>query len=135
MTVTADSTAFLADIREHFAEVLDSATTDLLADMERDAPRDTGAMTQTIEVAESDSGDVLARTITAPAEYASYQDTGTGIYGPTGARIYPKTARFLVFTTKDGTKVFARSVAGTPRTGWWSDKLANWSDYLARAMG
>jgi hypothetical protein len=134
MTVTADATGFKDDLREHFGRVLDDATQEMLGDMENDAPRDTGAMTQTITVEDSDSGDVLARTITAPQEYSSFQDTGTGIWIGEG-RIYPVNAKALRFTAKDGSVVIVKSVAGTPPTHWWSAKLERWSDYLARALG
>lgn len=44
-------------------------------------------------------------------KYGEWIENGTGIYGPTGQRIVPKSAKALAFTYM-GKKVFARSVKG-----------------------
>jgi hypothetical protein len=47
------------------------------------------------------------------ARYALAVHDGSGIYGPRGAPIRPRSGRFLVFTGAGGRKVFAREVKGT----------------------
>ena len=44
-------------------------------------------------------------------KYALWVDQGTGIYGPTGARIVPVTARALAWTS-GGTTFIRKSIAG-----------------------
>lgn len=45
--------------------------------------------------------------------YGLFPEEGTGIYGPTGRRIYPKTAKVLVFRPRGSSQlVFAKSVKG-----------------------
>lgn len=127
MTVAIDATGMRDAVRSYYREVVDRATETMLADMERDAPRDTGNMTQTVELDERDTDERIVNLIRFPAEYASYQDEG--VPGP----IYPRNAKVLHFFLKDGTEVFVKSTRGVPRTGWFSDKFANWTDYLAAA--
>ena len=66
--------------------------------------------------------------------YAIYQEMGTGIYGPKGSPITPKRAKMLVFTTKAGNLVFARSVRGSqPKkfmTGGLNKLIADMSKVL-----
>ncbi len=44
--------------------------------------------------------------------YAVYVHDGTGIYGPKGAPITPKSAKFLSWKAKGGKRVFATVVKG-----------------------
>ena len=41
-----------------------------------------------------------------------YQEIGTGIYGPLGRPITPKTKKVLAFVGRGGKMVFAKSVKG-----------------------
>lgn len=134
MTVEVDASGLREAVHQRYTEVVDNAFQAMLVDMEAGAPRDTGLMTQSIEIAEDDGDSLIRRTIHAPQEYSSYQDEGTGIYGPEGTPIVPVNAKVLHFVAKDGTEFFVRSVKGTPRTGWWSDTVAKLEDYLAAAM-
>lgn len=128
MTVAvADLSGAREIIAQRFGQLADDGFQALLVDMEADAPRDTGAMTQTITVAEADTESTAVRTIHAPQEYSSYQDEGVG-------PIYASPGKTLHFFLKDGTEVFVKSTKGVPRTGWWSDKVANLLDYLRGAM-
>lgn len=54
----------------------------------------------------------LGGSVHSNAHYTSYVNDGTGIYGPLGKPIRPKTAKALKFTTKSGKTVFAKSVRG-----------------------
>jgi hypothetical protein len=114
-------------VRERYGQVIDDATQAMLLDMEENAPRDTGAMTQTITIDENDSDALLVRTLHAPQEYSSWQDEGTGY-------IYPVNAKVLHFIAKDGTEVFAKFTRGVPSTGWWSEPTARFGDFLEAAM-
>lgn len=127
MTITVDTTGMRDAIRQRYTEVVVDAFQAMLLDMERDAPRDTGAMTQTMTIDANDGDTNVARTIHAPQEYSSYQDEGTG-------PIYPVNAKALRFVAKDGTVVFVKSTRGVPRTGWFSDPTGRLEDYLRGAM-
>jgi len=74
-----------------------------------------------VDVAQTD-GTTIGTTIYATAEHASYTDEGTGVYVGRG-RIYPRTARALVFywiTGPQGSGVYAfKSVAGQPGQHWF----------------
>lgn len=79
------------------------------------APRETAGF------AESISGEVgvgfnVSITTSMP-QRAGWFRTGTGIYGPTGARIFPKQASVLHFTI-GGQEVFAASIAGMQPIHW-----------------
>lgn len=132
MTVTVNDSA-REKVADAWGQVADDGFQAMLADMEADAPRDTGAMTQTLEVTADDGLTAVARKIHAPQGYSSFQDKGTGVYIGEG-RIYPRTAKVLRWVAKDGTVIYRRSVKGTPPTRWWSDKIAKLGDYLRAAM-
>lgn len=132
MTVTVEVEPMRAAVRDYYSTRVADAVQAMLADMEQNAPRDTGAMTQTVEITDADNDTTIARHLHFPQEYSSWQDEGTGEYAGQG-RIYPTTAKVLHFFLKDGTEVFVRSVKGTPRTGWFTDTFARWLDFLAAA--
>jgi len=54
-----------------------------------------------------------AVTIANKQPYASFPQTGTGVFGPTKSRIYPKNRKALRFKTA-GKWMFASSVEGSP---------------------
>jgi hypothetical protein len=56
--------------------------------------------------------------------YATFQELGTGIYGPKGEPIRPVNRKFLQFQTKDGKWIRAREVKGTPAKGYLQKGLA-----------
>jgi hypothetical protein len=78
--------------------------------------------------------DRFVGNISTPKEYASYQDQGTGIYGPKGVPIRPVNAKVLAWRSgweyaykqtkqASGGWVFAAEVAGSPATHFWSDNV------------
>lgn len=69
---------------------------------------DTGNLKQSIEVRVTPPG----AQVGSDEDYAAWVHEGTGVFGPHKQRIYPKRGSYLVFTAKDGTVVFARSVRG-----------------------
>ena len=66
------------------------------------------------------------------APYASFQNYGTGIYGPEGTPIVPRRpGGVLVFDwPAAGGIVFARSVRGTEPTHYWERTLDEWPEIL-----
>lgn len=56
--------------------------------------------------------DTLAARWFPTAAYAPYVEFGTGIYGPRGGLIYPKTARVLSWATGGSTGAYATSASG-----------------------
>jgi hypothetical protein len=84
------------EVAERTAEVLKSVM-----------PRDTGEMIASVSVRENRRG----ADVTIGAPYWKWVNYGTGIYGPTGQRIYPKRASVLVFYI-GGAKIVVPSIAG-----------------------
>lgn len=91
-----------------------------------DAPRDRGVLAESIRADRAvvrESSTVWAgtvRQVDAEAEHGKFLESGTGLFGPRGRRITPRTASVLRFQGDSGT-VFARSVAGSGKhKGWWS---------------
>jgi len=77
------------------------------------------------------NGNAATAQVFAEAEHASYQDEGTGIYGPTGERIYPTNSNVLAFYWPPaGGTVFFKSVAGTPATNFWSDVVDDFDSWV-----
>lgn len=136
MTVIVDASGLEAKIREFYGEVADRAVLDMIDEMQATAPRDTGEMASSVYVADRpDSGDQIVRVVRAPAEWSSYQEEGTGIYGPQGTPIVPVNAKVLVFYWKQTGRIeFRKSVLGSPATHWWSNVIEKWADWLQGAL-
>jgi hypothetical protein len=126
----------LEDTIEQFAFDRMSAIADeFVATCRTFAPRRTGALAESIEVdsVTRGTGGVTARIVVG-APYASFQNYGTGIYGPNGSPIYPRSGKVLVFDSAIlGGLVFVRWVRGTEPTHFWERTLEQWSDIIARA--
>lgn len=132
MSVVVDIEPLKDAIRQRAAQLADDAVQAMFLDMEANGPRsdeDHEHMTSMLEVTESEDGDMLiTRTVRSPAEYSSYVDEGTPPHRIEGNPL-------LAFTARDGSRVIVRYVnhPGTERTGWWTDTLAKWSEYVAQA--
>lgn len=111
-----------ANIRERCRDRLPLVSSAMVDDTRAACSRRSGTLADSIEAdAWAEEGDRYTTTIRATVDYAQYQDEGTGIYGPTGMRIFPTSAKVLVFDwPAAGGVVFARSVAGAPGTHFWS---------------
>lgn len=70
--------------------------------------------------------------IGSKANYAGFQQTGTGIFGPKGTRIYPKHGRALKIGTGRNKRFFS-SIAGSPKRLMMPTPHRN-SIYWARAF-
>jgi hypothetical protein len=81
----------------------------------------------------SENGSRYETTVRSLAPYSLWVDQGTGIFGPVGTRIYPRTAKVLAFhwTNRGGGLFFFRSVRGTPAQRFFTDPMA---DYLSQAL-
>lgn len=70
------------------------------------------------------AGSRYETTIHSDVDYSSFQDEGTGIYGPTGARITSTGGGPLRFDwPAAGGVVFAWSVAGAPGTHYFHEAM------------
>ena len=54
-------------------------------------------------------------------EYSAWVEEGTGVFGPTGQVITPKTARMLHFVARDGAVIFTKSILGMPGRSFVED--------------
>ncbi len=76
------------------------------------APVDTGFLRNNRSIEITAGPGSLVGSLTYHAHYALFVMRGTGIFGPRGAPIVPKTATYLVFRGRDGGLVYAKSVKG-----------------------
>lgn len=98
------------------------------------APRRTGALAESISHDEPTvAGDTVSCTATCTADYAEYQEEGTGVFGPDGVPITPRRkGGVLAFDMPSaGGMVFARSVLGTEPTHFWQRSLDMWGTIVA----
>lgn len=98
------------------------------------ASRRTGQMA---DETRADAPEIHGDTISVHAEchvdHGIYQDRGTGIYGPEGQPITPKTARVLRFDwPAAGGIVFATFVRGSEPTRWWTKAVEAWHQIVRR---
>lgn len=100
---------------------------DLIVQDTRDhMSRRTGHMADTVEIDQwANEGTRYSTTARVTAEYARYQDEGTGEFGPEGTRIVPtKPGGVLAFDwPAAGGFVFFKSVAGSPGTHFFTDAM------------
>lgn len=110
---------------------------DICVDLTKEAAsRRTGALADSVSHTEPALADNLVTcTITADVFYARWQDEGTGIYGPSGQRIFPTHAKVLRFDwAAAGGVVYAKSVAGSPGTHFFTEPMPErWSQSLQAA--
>lgn len=86
-------------------------------------PKDTGRMVNDRVSGVRDEGTRLVGFVQYLVYYAIYRIKGTGIYGPRGRPITPKSAKVLVFRGADGNLVYAKSVKGTRPSPFLVDAL------------
>jgi hypothetical protein len=135
--VTVDTRGFEELLLAFYNGVCDDAIEEMFNEWRtapiEQVPYETGAMTQTMTFDRTDeTPPVLERLIIAPQDYSSYQEEGTGEYIGAG-RIYPTTAKVLVFYwKKTGRVMFLPSVAGTPPTYWFSRVRDRWPEFVER---
>jgi hypothetical protein len=113
-----------ASVLEEVGEDLDAVARRLEEQIIAGEPHASGDMNAATHVdtwqLEGDSTFVTTAHIDVP--YAQFVDEGTGVYGPTGSRIYPTSANALVFEWNGVTVAFA-SVAGQPGQHFFDEKI------------
>jgi hypothetical protein len=126
-------------LRKAFRSATSARFTAALATVETETraqcPVDTSTLQQSIIAYEIGTTDErFVGNISTPYEYASFQDSGTGIYGPKGVPIRPVNAKVLAWRSgwqyaykqskqASGGWVFATEVAGSPATHFWRDNV------------
>lgn len=120
-------------VRMHGVERMNALADNFVERAQQNASRRTGALADSISHDEPrDEGDHITCTATCTAEYALYQEEGTGIFGPDGVPITPTHAKVLVFDwPAAGGIVFARSVIGSEPTRFWSRTIEDWPTIVA----
>jgi hypothetical protein len=110
-----------ANLREHVRERLPLITELIVDDVRSRMSRRTGASADSVAADPwIESGTTFSTVVSAGRglpnpDIVSYQEYGTGIYGPEGHRITPRNAKVLAFDwPAAGGIVFAKSVAGMP---------------------
>lgn len=130
MAATTDLTQLEEAVRQHALARMTSLAEAFCEGARSRCSRRTGELADSIGHEEEIDGDIVRARVYAAAPYARYQDEGTGLYGPAGDRIYPTSAKVLVFDGIGGT-VFAASTAGAPGTHFWSDTVSDWPNIVA----
>lgn len=122
---------------QHGVDLVDRAAPIVRDETRAASSRRSGTLADSIDVVPATGGTLVTTTITAAAPYAQYQDEGTGIYGPTGARIFPTRAKVLVFDwPAAGGTVFARSIAGAPGRHFFHEPMHDrWHQALLASVG
>jgi hypothetical protein len=125
-------------VQQHALNLVDRALDVTVADTQAHASRRSGDLAAGV----SATGPVLNDTqvqaqIISAADYSKFQDEGTGVFGPTGSRIFPKTAKALRFDwPAAGGIVFAKSVAGSPGTHFFHEPMPErWHNAIAQSAG
>ncbi len=75
---------------------------------------DTQQLADSLELRVEDQADGVSGTIIAMAAHARWVSGGTGVFGPFKQPIIPVRAKVLVFRSRDGNLIRARSVKGQP---------------------
>lgn len=125
-------------LRERVRQNLDAARVVLVELIRAPLNQVSGQLYNSIFVdAWSENGSTYSSTARALAPYALYVDSGTGLFGPNGGRIYPTTAKALTFFwTARGAVYSFRSVRGQPPQNFFSQPLPdNFAQALAVAWG
>lgn len=133
----ANADGLRASLAERARSVVEQAVDTVAHRVREDAPVREGTLRDSVQAGEVQvDGPRVSASIVAGAEHASWQDRGTGVYGPSGQPIRPVRAKVLAWDGPDG-PVFARQVAGTPPTWFWSENVnpEAWAAALADALG
>ena len=122
MTTTVDASGLRRAVATRAGFIAQRAALDIRRELVTAAKPHykTGEMERAMRVSHQRLSPTVWRiTAENPTVQATVLEHGSGIYGPTGARITPKSASVLRFVI-DGRVVFARSVKGVKPTHWFS---------------
>lgn len=107
-------------------------------------PRATGTTAASVRYQISGRGSeemtlkVIAGSAERPKKLIEWLIFGTGIYGPRGTPIRPKRYKFLKFTARDGTLVYAKTVRGMKPRNFvkqTNEGMASYRRSLAQKIG
>lgn len=89
------------------------------------APRrvDTGHLRSSIHTTLLTLNNAPAVRVGTNVFYAIFVHNGTGIYGPRGATIKPRSAKFLSWKSKSGKRIYAREVKGMKPNPFLADAI------------
>lgn len=123
-------------VQDHALLLVQRAADQTVLATQAAAPRRDGTLAEGITHDQPVLSDTFVTcTITSAAPYSRWQDEGTGIFGPSGMRIFPKTAKALRFEI-GGEVLYRKSVAGSPATRFFSEPMAaRWAQALAESLG
>jgi len=91
------------------------------------APHRTGALQRSIQT----QVDYPVGTVSVEEKYGQWIESGTGIYGPTGQRIQPKSAKVLAWQGATG-MMFARSIKGMKPRPFFKPGVEKSADYISQ---
>lgn len=132
MAVNTDGLRRLVQSRGR--DIADAIGASFVAKAQGLAPRRTGAGADSIVVDGVDEyGEGFRIRIVVGEVYMRYQNEGTGIYGPEGTPIVPRSAKVLVFDSPVLGLTFAPSVRGTEPTHWWDRTVDAWPEIVREA--
>lgn len=95
--------------------------------------RRTGGMVDSVVIGTPEvSGSQVSIHVGVEADYAQYQNEGTGVFGPSGARIQGNPLLAFDWPAAGGL-VIVHSTAGSPGTHFWDDTIAAWPSIVASA--
>lgn len=89
----------------------------------RRCPVDEGRLRASITNTVTVDGNRIIVRVGTVVEYAMAVHNGTGIYGPSGQRIRPVTAKVLSWQPRSGPRVFAKSVKGQRGNPFLTDAM------------
>lgn len=111
--IPAHIRALKSEVNLGFSKGIQRVTAQMNFAAQQNAPYKTGTLRRSIHSEVSSLGGLSGKVIqdTGVAKYGYWVHDGTGIYGPKGEPIVPKTKKVLAWRGSNG-MVFARSVKG-----------------------
>lgn len=133
--MSIDTTGLSARVRDFAQSRADDIAQRFVERAQMYAPFRTGQLHDSIQAEPAEMiGDVATARVVVGAEYGKFQNEGTGVYGPDGEPIYPRTAKALVFYWPAAANVVAFAhVKGTEPTHFWERTLGDWHDIVSGA--
>lgn len=84
---------------------------------------DTGLLRSSINTQLVSQGGKISVRVGTNVVYALFVHDGTGLYGPKGAYIYPKTSKYLSWKTKNGKQIYVKRTRGMKPNRFLADAI------------